>query len=36
MSELIDNHKQRRETLKQIIRDIHQNVNPQELKIQFR
>ena len=36
MSELINNHKQRRETLKQIIRDIHQNVNPQELKERFR
>ncbi|OLN32042.1 DUF438 domain-containing protein [Desulfosporosinus metallidurans] len=36
MSELIDNHKQRRETLKQIIRDIHQNVNPHELKMRFR
>lgn len=36
MSELLDNHKQRRETLKQIIRDIHQNVNPHELKERFR
>jgi len=36
MSELIDNHRQRRETLKQIIRDIHQNVNPHELKERFR
>lgn len=36
MSELIDNHRQRRETLKQIIRDIHQNVNPDELKERFR
>lgn len=36
MSELIGNHQQRRETLKQIIRDIHQNKNPQELKERFR
>ncbi|TGE33572.1 DUF438 domain-containing protein [Desulfosporosinus sp. Sb-LF] len=36
MSELINNHSQRRETLKQIIRDIHQNKNPQELKERFR
>lgn len=36
MSELIDNRKQRRETLKQIIRDIHQNGNPHELKERFR
>lgn len=36
MSELIDNRRQRRETLKQIIRDIHQNVNPHELKERFR
>lgn len=36
MSELIDNHRKRRETLKQIILDIHQNKNPQELKERFR
>lgn len=36
MSELIDNQRQRRETLKQIILDIHQNKNPQELKDRFR
>ncbi|MDP4159835.1 MAG: DUF438 domain-containing protein [Bacillota bacterium] len=36
MSELIDNRKQRRETLKKIILDIHQNKNPQELKERFR
>ncbi|MDR3544062.1 MAG: DUF438 domain-containing protein [Desulfosporosinus sp.] len=36
MSELLDNHRQRRETLKQIIRDIHQNKDPQALKERFR
>jgi uncharacterized protein len=36
MSELIGKHQQRRETLKQIIRDIHQNKNPHELKERFR
>lgn len=36
MSELIDNHRKRRETLKQIILDIHQNKNPEELKKRFR
>lgn len=36
MSELIDNHRQRRETLKQIIRDIHRNEDPNELKERFR
>ncbi|AFM40116.1 hypothetical protein Desaci_1077 [Desulfosporosinus acidiphilus SJ4] len=36
MSELMGHHNQRRETLKQIIRDIHQNKNPQELKERFR
>lgn len=36
MSELMGHDKQRRETLKQIIRDIHQNKNPQELKERFR
>ena len=36
MSEYLDNHKQRRETLKQIIRDIHQNKDPKVLKEQFR
>lgn len=35
MSELIDN-RQRRETLKQIILDIHQNKSPRELKERFR
>lgn len=36
MKEQLDNHQQRRETLKQIIRDIHQNNDPQELKNRFR
>ncbi|MDA8442300.1 MAG: DUF438 domain-containing protein [Peptococcaceae bacterium] len=36
MSELINNRQQRRETLKQIIRDIHQNQDPQELKERFK
>lgn len=36
MSELISNSSQRRETLKQIIRDIHNNHDPQELKERFR
>jgi uncharacterized protein len=36
MSELIDNRKQRRETLKGIIRDIHNQKDPEELKNRFK
>ncbi len=36
MSELINNRQQRRETLKQIIRDIHQDHDPRELKERFK
>ena len=36
MSVQTDNHRLRRETLKQIIRDIHQNKDPQALKERFR
>lgn len=36
MSELIDNHRQRRETLKEIIRDIHRQKDPEELKNRFK
>jgi uncharacterized protein len=36
MSELMDNRKQRRETLKGIIRDIHRQKDPEELKNRFK
>ncbi len=36
MSELIDNRRERRETLKKIIRDIHTNKDPEELKQRFK
>lgn len=36
MSELIDNNRQRREVLKSIIRDIHLNKDPEDLKGRFK
>lgn len=36
MSELINNHKERREILKEIIRDIHRQQDPVELKLRFK
>lgn len=36
MSELIDNRRHRRETLKEIIRDIHRQKDPEELKQRFK